>query len=250
MDWVYLSPHLDDVVLSVGGLVWEQAQAGEAVEIWSICAGDPPPPPYTPFAAELHARWGTDGAEASALRRAEDRAACEILGAAWRHAPVPDCIYRRLPESGEPVIAERDSLFRPYPPGEQYLVAEIAGWMHERLSPRARLVSPLTLGGHIDHLLVRAAAESLGIPLFFYADYPYAVEDPLHHSDLRGQLAANTPALVQGLSVQALAGWQDAIGAYASQISSFWGSSEEMRAKISAYAQEGGGTTLWRQAEQ
>lgn len=250
MDWVYLSPHLDDVVLSAGGLVWEQAQAGEVVEIWSICAGDPPPPPYTPFAAELHARWGSDGLEASALRRAEDRAACEILGVGWRHSPLPDSIYRRLPESGEPVIAERDALFRPYPAGEQVLVAKIAEWIGEKLMVGARLVSPMTLGGHIDHLLVRAAAESLGVPLYFYADYPYAVDDPLNHTDLRGELSRNTPALVQGLSVQALSAWQDAIAAYGSQISSFWGSREEMRSKISAYYQEGGGTTLWRPSEQ
>ncbi len=246
MDWIYLSPHLDDVVLSIGGLIWEQVQAGETVEIWSIFAGDPPPPPYTPFAAELHARWGSDGTAASALRRAEDQAACEILGVGWRHSPLPDCIYRRIPATGEPVIAERDALFRPYPPGENYLVTEIAGWIGDRLPEGARLVSPMTLGGHIDHLLVRAAAESLKQPVLLYADYPYAVDDPLLHTDLRGRFSEDHPALVQGLSVQALAAWQAGVAAYTSQISSFWGSLDEMRAKIGAYYQEGGGTTLWR----
>jgi LmbE family N-acetylglucosaminyl deacetylase len=248
MHWIYLSPHLDDVGLSIGGLVWEQVQAGETVEIWSIFAGDPPPPPYTPFAAELHARWGTDGAAASALRRAEDRAACGILGAGWRHSPLPDCIYRRLPETGEPVIGERDDLFRPYPPGEGYLVAQIAAWIRASLSEEARLVSPMTLGGHIDHLLVRAAAEALEIPVLFYADYPYAVDDPLRHTDLRAKSTEDYPALVKGLSFQAVSAWQEAVAAYASQISSFWDSQEEMRAKIGTYFQEGGGTTLWCKA--
>ena len=245
MDWIYLSPHLDDVVLSTGGLIWEQVQAGETVSIWSIFGGDPPPPPYTPFAAELHARWGTDGTAASALRRAEDLAACAILGVAWRHSALRDCIYRRLPETGAPVITERDALFRPYPAGEDYLVTEIAAWIKARLPEGARLVSPMTLGGHIDHLLVRAAAEALEIPVFYYADYPYAVDDPLRHTDLRSQLSGNHPAFVQELSFQAVSAWQAAIAAYGSQISSFWGSQDEMLAKIGAYFQEGGGTTLW-----
>ncbi|MBN2499463.1 MAG: PIG-L family deacetylase, partial [Anaerolineales bacterium] len=54
---IYLSPHLDDVALSCGGLVWEQAQAGMAVEVWSVCAGDPPPGELSEYARSLHARW-------------------------------------------------------------------------------------------------------------------------------------------------------------------------------------------------
>jgi LmbE family N-acetylglucosaminyl deacetylase len=246
MHWIYLSPHLDDVVLSAGGLVWEQTSAGEKVEIWTVCAGDPPASPYTPFAQELHARWGTNGAQTSALRRAEDEAACHILGAQVRHSPIPDCIYRRMPESGEPVIHDRDDLFQAYSPGEKYLVADIAAWIRKALPDGARLVSPLALGGHVDHRLVREAAESLFTPLWFYADYPYAIDDPLNHSDLRHQIDSYQPSFVQGISPQALAAWQAAIAAYVSQVSTFWGSLDEMRGRIAAYHQEGGGAVLWQ----
>ena len=246
MHWIYLSPHLDDVVLSVGGLVWEQTLEGEAVEVWTVCAGDPPPPPYTPFAEELHTRWGTDGSQASLVRRAEDITAASRLGAKVRHSPLPDCIYRRLPGSGEPVIVERDDLFRAYPPGEAALLDEIAAWIRTRLPEDVQLVSPMALGGHIDHRLVRAAAESLGLLVWYYPDYPYAVDDPLHHTDLRGQMANYRPALVQGLSPQAVTAWQEAVAAYDSQISSFWGSLDEMRTRIATYHQEGGGSILWR----
>jgi LmbE family N-acetylglucosaminyl deacetylase len=244
MHWIYLSPHLDDVVLSVGGLVWEQAQSGETVEIWTLCAGDPPPPPYTAFAEELHARWGVAPRQASAVRRAEDAAACRALGAGLRHSPLPDCVYRRR-ESGAPVIAERDDLFRPGPLAEAHLVPWIASWIQEALPPGARLVSPLALGGHVDHRLVRAAAERIGLPLGYYADYPYAVADPLDGSDLRRQLGGCRPGLTGGAAPAALAAWQEAVAAYASQISTFWGSLDEMRARIAAYQRESGGATLW-----
>lgn len=94
MHWIYLSPHLDDVALSCGGLVWEQSQAGEQVEVWTVCAGDPPPGPLSPFAEELHRRWKT-GPEAAQPRREEDKRSLEFLGASPRHFPLPDCIYRR-----------------------------------------------------------------------------------------------------------------------------------------------------------
>jgi LmbE family N-acetylglucosaminyl deacetylase len=77
MDWIYLSPHLDDVVLSCGGLVWEQARQGERVEIWTICAGDPPPIPLSSFAASLHERWQTNNKRQSSA--AEDKLACQRL---------------------------------------------------------------------------------------------------------------------------------------------------------------------------
>ncbi len=246
MHWIYLSPHLDDVVLSVGGLVWEQAQAGENPAIWSICAGDPPPPPYTPFAEELHERWQVGPGELSqAGRRAEDADSCRALGVPYRHSDVPDCIYRRLPD-GQPTIDVRDSLFRPFPAGEAYLVRQIAAWIAQELPADARLVSPLCLGGHIDHWLVRAAAESLGKPVWYYADYPYVIDDPLEHHDLRPSLRGLPIALRQPLSGAALAAWQAGIAAHRSQISTFWGSLAEMQAKISQYyAEGGGGSILW-----
>jgi len=58
MDWVFLSPHLDDAVLSCGGFIFELIQKGERVEICTICAGDPPPGELSPLAEMLHQRWG------------------------------------------------------------------------------------------------------------------------------------------------------------------------------------------------
>ena len=57
MEWIYLSPHFDDVALSCGGLLWEQAQAGEGASVWTICAGEVPAGQLSPFAQSLHERW-------------------------------------------------------------------------------------------------------------------------------------------------------------------------------------------------
>ena len=81
MAWIYLSPHFDDAVLSCGGLIWEQVRRGERVEIWTVCAGAIPPGPLSPFAAELHARWGTGMASVEARRAEAEREAAEAARA-------------------------------------------------------------------------------------------------------------------------------------------------------------------------
>src|SRR5512146_806517 len=130
--WIYLSPHFDDAILSCGALIWQQGQSGQRVEVWTVCAGEIPPGPLTPYAEELHARWGT-GLSSVAARRAEDEVACRAVGAMPRWFSVPDCIYRRLPDSGEPVVTGEDDLWLPLRPGETALVEKVRGWIRQGL---------------------------------------------------------------------------------------------------------------------
>ena len=258
MTWIYLSPHLDDAALSCGGLIAHQALAGEAVEIWTICAGDPPPGPLSPFAEELHTRWQT-GKEATALRRQEDLASCAQLSATCRHLPVPDCIYRQAgmdywlktnPLPADASIAQpsflypnRDAIFATLHPQENDLVDRLAHELGRVLPPDAELVCPLTLGGHVDHRLTRAAAESLGRQLWYYADYPYAVE----HGEQIASLEADG-WLMQRFSISqaALQAWIQAVTAHQSQISTFWPDLPAMQAAIKAYHDQFGGAVVWK----
>ena len=93
---VFLSPHLDDVVLSCGGLIYQLAQAGWVAQMITIFAGDPPPGRLTPFAHSLHDRWAAE----PAARRDEDVYALRMLGAEAIHWPYPDAVYRRDPVTG------------------------------------------------------------------------------------------------------------------------------------------------------
>ena len=118
-----------------------------------------------------------------------DLQACERLGAYAHHFEIPDCIYRRSGKTGAHLYASEEALWYPVHADEQVLVSQIGEMLREQLSPflpDVRLVSPLTLGEHIDHRLTRAAAEKVGLPLYFYADFPYV---------LRTDLAGNTGKL-------------------------------------------------------
>ncbi len=240
MHWIYLSPHLDDAILSCGGLIWQQVQAGEVVEVWNLCAGDPPDGPLTPFAGQLHQRWQT-GPQAVCIRRSEDRAACAVLGAAPRYFDLPDCIYRRLPD-GAPLVHSETDIFCPPLAAEQPVIAGLAGQLAEALPAGAQLVCPLTLGGHRDHRLGRAAAETLRRPLAYYADYPYAVQAGVEVGAL---LPAAARAEAYPVSTAALAAWQRSVAAYRSQISTFWNGEQAMCAALEDYWRKGGGAQLW-----
>lgn len=241
MGWIYLSPHLDDVALSCGGLIWEQKALGDQVEIWTLCAGDPPEGELTTFARSLHERWGT-GADATAVRRREDEASCAILGVPFRHLDVPDCIYRRLPGSGVPVIEIESDLTSPLSEDEYPLADALARRLAGLLPKDARLVSPLCIGGHVDHHLARRVAEGAGRPLWFYADFPYIARQFVHMNQWVGTDwgAYSLPILPAGL-----AAWQQCVAEHASQIGTFWKNDQDMRAAITVYWQERGGATLW-----
>jgi len=241
MPTIYLSPHLDDVALSCGGLLWQQAQAGQRVEVWTMCSGDPPSGAFSPFAQALHQRWGT-GVLTAGLRRSEDIESCAEMGAAFRHFTLPDCIYRRG-EDGQALYASEGALFGSLHPAESALVERLSREIASRLPASARVVCPLALGSHVDHQLVRAAAERLNRPLWYYADYPYVRSDTGNIALIEAQ---GWQAQVYPISPEGLQAWQRAVAAHASQISSFWPDLFGMREAIHSYCQAAGGARLWR----
>jgi hypothetical protein len=114
-----------------------------------------------------------------------------------------------------------------------------------RLVPRhAALVAPLTLGGHMDHRLVRAAAERQANPLYFYADFPYVMMEPV---DLAAWIPAGWREVLYPVSARGLAAWEDAVAAYVSQASSFWPDDSAMRTQMRNYWESTGGNgRLWK----
>lgn len=241
MHWIYLSPHLDDGVLSCGGMIWEQVQQGDEVQIWTICAGDPPEGDLSSFAQELHDRWGT-GREASAKRREEDVRACQCVGAIAHHFTIPDCIYRVNPLTGQALITAEPDLNLPLDERDASTLQKVVDLLAAQLPGNVQVVSPMAIGSHVDHQLVRAAVERMNLPILYYADYPYVGRRVEQLEELR---VASLRILSQPLSVVALQVWQDGAAEYASQISTFWGSTTEMRTAIADFFQRGGGTCLF-----
>ena len=145
---IYLSPHLDDAVLSCGGTIYQQRRARLSVLVVTLMAGDATPEAAdTPYVTGLHTRWGLSAtSNPSVARRAEDREALDILQADALHWEWPDCIYRRHVESGEFLYHSEEALFGQVHPTEQAMVAQLAQRLSGLpLAPGGRVYAPLNL---------------------------------------------------------------------------------------------------------
>jgi LmbE family N-acetylglucosaminyl deacetylase len=221
--WIYISPHLDDAVFSCGGRLFQQVQAGCAVEVWTLCAGDPPAGELSRSAARFA---GQAGRTIVATRRAEDLRACASLGVVARHFSMPDCIFRRHPQSGAPLYPSLESIFGERQSVEKPRWEALGRELEQHLPADAQLVFPMAIGNHVDHQFARGLAQQLGRSRWLYADVPYVLENP----------AALAPALSGGctrveleLSDKAMQAWVRAAFEYGSQVGFWWQSPEELR---------------------
>lgn len=210
MRCIYLSPHLDDAVFSAGGLIYEQTQAGTPVEIWTFMCGDPHLTEYSQFAQMLHHIWGFSSAEETVRkRREEDVRAASIVGAKAVHFDFLDCIYRR-DKHGDWLYSE--IAIPPHEADADY-PAQIASAISARLLPDDELVCQLGLGSHVDHVLVRRAAELLGRRLRYDIDVPYWCYKP---HELEAKAAGMNESTVR-ITEPSLTRWIEASLAYTSQ---------------------------------
>lgn len=232
---VYLSPHFDDAVYSCGGQIYQRTQAGEKVVIVTVCAGDPPEGPLSPFAESLHARWRLT-VQAAAARRLEDLRACEMLGAQAIHLSVPDCIYRRIADQ-HPYSSE-STIFGALHPAEFALVTQLANDLQKRFEG-AQFYAPLGIGNHVDHQLTYRISQALE-SVRLYEDYPYAENPTLYAATIFDGLAATW----EFLSAEALVAKAQAMAAYASQLSSFWQDESDLLTKTRQFAEHTGNGRL------
>ena len=246
-DILYLSPHLDDAALSNGGFIFQQTRAGPSVLVVTFMAGDAPPV-LSSFAQELHDRWQLD-LDAAARRRLEDHNACAILGADVLHLAFPDCVYRAHPQTGENMYRSRNDIFGVINPVElaegQGLLAAIMAQMRA-LPDCGRVFVPLTIGNHVDHQLIRRAAEKVFDPTkrVYYEDYPYVQWHGFPPQVLgEGQ---GWQSEVVGLDAAAIQARHQAIAAYVSQIPTLFGTFAALAEQLPAHIAAKGGERVWQ----
>ncbi len=240
---IYLAPHLDDAVLSCGGQIYMQAQAGKTVLVVTVMAGDPPHESRTPFAQLLHDRWQLPG-EATAGRRAEDAAACAALGADYWHWPVPDCIYRLDSQTGAAFYASNDDIFGSVHASEAGLVDDLARQL-AGLPAHVHLFAPLTIGNHVDHQIVHSAAARLPQQaIAYYEDYPYAAVAGALQKTLEGSKAHWHSEIIP-LTEEALQAKIRAISVFQSQVSTFWQDPRDLESMVRQFTEVTGGERIW-----
>jgi LmbE family N-acetylglucosaminyl deacetylase len=248
MNWIFLSPHLDDVIFSCGALIWDLVQEGSEVSIWTICAGDPPREELSDFARALERSWGIEQ-DPLQTRREEDQQACRILGVTPRYLSYLDCIYRLTPE-GEFYYDSEEALFAGLDPREFDLINKLSAELEKKLPPEVNLVAPLGIGNHVDHDLTRKAANRLNRQICFYPDYPYAREpDGIQILEYLGT-AEDWKKTIYPVSERAQNKWHQSVNAYTSQLPVFWENEIALKEDIRQIIELYGGITLWETIEE
>lgn len=243
-DAVYLSPHLDDVVLSCGGRIHDLRAAGKSVLVVTVGCGEPPGEP-PPLAAKLHRAWGMEGAPSATVvahRRAEDLAACAVLGADALHWDLPEAVYRLHPATGEPFYRTLADLFAPLSPADRPSVLRVAERLAD-LPAHRELHVPLAVGGHVDHYVTRRAAEQrFGSNLVYYEELPYGRRrrDVRRLTRTVGWRGEAVPVSAEGLKAKVRA-----VGEYRSQIRALFGGPRRMRWQVRRDMRRLGGERVW-----
>jgi LmbE family N-acetylglucosaminyl deacetylase len=151
-DTAILSPHLDDAVLSC----WHALTSMGEVAVINMFAAIP--------ARDHPLSWwdrvtgATDSAARMRERLAEDQRALALAGRRAVNLEFLDDQYRGAHQPLDQIVAELRCI----------------------LAPTAVLLAPAGIGGHPDHLLVRAAALTLrenGFAVALYAELPHAIRN-------------------------------------------------------------------------
>jgi LmbE family N-acetylglucosaminyl deacetylase len=248
MEWIYLSPHFDDVVFSCGGLVREQTLGGNIVEIWTICGGGPPSGELSPLAKEIHQSWNAPD-DVYLIRQKEDQQACDYLEAYSTHLRIPDAMYRKSLQTKKPYYTSEEDLFQGLHPEEDYLVYRLRQELIFRLPPDPVVIAPLGIGNHIDHQLTHQAAGGLDGPVYYYADYPYVREEEGARFLEELEESGAWTSKIFPISDQALEDWIEAGLCYQSQLGTFWETEADFKEDIRHRAESLGGVRLWRKID-
>jgi LmbE family N-acetylglucosaminyl deacetylase len=247
---LFLSPHLDDAVLSCGGVICELLKAGEQVDVLTVVAADTPVPvPQSALVAALHTRWGL-GDNPFLGRRQEDREALTKLGAVGVHfGDWHDCIYR-TDSRGQLLYTTEDQIFGKVHPADPLQNASLDLSLWPNIT---HLYAPLGAGNHVDHQLVRQSTlqwlkNAHQVAFFLYEEYPYSSEEgEIFHTfggeearlsgvsaiaAARATLPGPTVPYIWPLSESTIQTKISAIMCYHSQISSFWNDVAEMTHRV------------------
>jgi LmbE family N-acetylglucosaminyl deacetylase len=173
-----ISPHLDDVALSVGGIVARTVASGADVFVATVFTADAPHPAMSsPVIEELNKLWNL-GPHPMASRRREDVAAVNALGARTIHGGLPDAIYR-TDRDRNCLYPTRTGVFSGRSREDDIIPALnklFAGWIAD-FRPDA-ILCPLAVGRHVDHILtsesVRTTVPGRNLNVFLYEDFPYS----------------------------------------------------------------------------
>jgi len=175
---LFLSPHLDDTILSCGSLLRSLSKKGHQILAVNI---------FTEGllgkisqAAQFHLRQsnfiGNDSLKFFEARRKEDRKAWSALGVRPQNLGFIDAAWRIDSQKNFLYKDEQRVFYGEISFEDEELINKIKNKVIALTSPKKDRLSvfcPLGIGSHVDHLITKIVAEDLFGKVFCWEDVPY-----------------------------------------------------------------------------
>lgn len=227
---IVVSPHMDDAILSCGGLLSQLIPQMDCLTV-TVCTADP---------VGVDPQNPPHGIALPSLRRDEEVSAMAALGCKLVQLDLLDAIYRKDVHSGQVLYPTMNSIWSMPRPEDaehrQALRSRLLSLLGQPAQRPTLLISPLSVGHHIDHVLCTQVALSVAANLdhiLLYEDFPYVVDDGQHVG------IADTPQkALQRLGLTGVQSYAQEcitdkkiswISHYRSQIESIFGSHDNVR---------------------
>lgn len=171
-----LSPHLDDGVFSCGEYIRKEVLSGNTVTVVTVFSGEAEPEALSEAAKEFHSMCFLHDDDAMAIRKQEDRGACEMLGCRYLYLDYPEYLYRS-DSAGRKLCMNLSRMFDDGQDEETAFRQQLAARLETLCGEYDLVLAPVGVGGHRDHLMIRDLlldyAERKQTPVLFYEDVPY-----------------------------------------------------------------------------
>ncbi len=141
-NYYFISPHLDDAILSAGALIYELKERGRVKIITVFTKGD----------------------KSFLKRKVEDKNVCRFLKVGYLHLDFTDVMWRK-----RTVIKK-----------EEKLKKEITDKLMKIINDKRGVVfAPLSIGDHTDHKMVSEICRDNLTDVIYWEDYPYNLKSKI-----------------------------------------------------------------------
>lgn len=177
-----LSPHFDDAMLSCGEYILQEVKKNRRVIILNI---------FTNFASKTQTKFvskqlkkiGLTPNEYKKLREAEDQKAWKNISVVIKNLNYTDAGFRT--EKNKPTYPTAQQLFSKKLNSQENKIIQDLSLQLSCLTKKIKItniVLPIGVGDHIDHIIVKRAAEKAWNinQLCYYLDQPYFIKRRLH----------------------------------------------------------------------
>lgn len=173
--FLFISPHLDDAVLSCGQFLPELAKLKKSVTVVTVFT-KASAKTISPQAKSFLKKCGAVSAiKFFRNRKKEDTAALHYLHVNSKHLNFIDAAWR-LDKDKRPIYANENIQFSgTIKSADKSTVLRIRSQLNKLIANNKQtlLLCPLGIGGHADHVIIKEVIKKIPGPKLFWEDYPY-----------------------------------------------------------------------------